>query len=179
MRKEKIREQVASLGSAAKRGLVYQTISIFRMSDGSEAVARGFALGMVVNFFPTFGFGVVLSGFVARVLGGNILAGFIGGATLAFAWPLLFFLNMQIGGFFYKSPILVDELEDVTEKTVDALVWGKTFLAGAAVNSVVAGLVSYGAVYIAHSRLRPKALEYFRRRARRRKSRLTGRKSAA
>lgn len=174
-----LRPFFARVGSAVKRWVVFQTISLFRVSDGSEAVARGFALGMIVNFFPTFGFGVVVSGFVARFFGGNALAGIIGGATLAFAWPLLFLLNMQVGGVFYRSPIVVDELEDVTEKTVSALVWGKTFMAGAVVNGLVGGLISYAAVFYTHSRLRPKALAYFRGRAKRRRARKSVRKKPA
>ena len=146
----------------------YHTLSLFRLDGGSEPVARGFALGALINFFPTFGFGVVVSGFLAGVCGGNVLAGFVGGAVFAVLWPLLFFLNMRVGDYFYLSPIRVDELEDVDDRTIDALVMGKTFLWGAVVNCLVFGLLSYGLVYLAHSRWRFQVLAWMAERRRRR-----------
>jgi hypothetical protein len=128
----------------SERAFLYQVIRLFRIREASEKVARGFAVGSVVNFFPTFGFGVLISGFIARVLGGNAVAGFVGGATLTFFWPFLFYLNIKMGGLFYQPPIAVGDVDDVTEKTVDALVWGKTFTVGAALNMLLAGLVVYG-----------------------------------
>ena len=80
-----------SLGLKIERCILFNVIRFFRIRGTSEKVARGFALGMVVNFFPTFGFGVLISGFFARLFGGNTVAGFVGGSTLTFFWPLLFY----------------------------------------------------------------------------------------
>jgi uncharacterized protein (DUF2062 family) len=148
-----------------ERGFFYQVIRLFRIRAASEKVARGFALGLVVNFFPTFGFGVLISGFIARALGGNTVAGLVGGATLTFFWPLLFYLNIRVGSLFYQSPIPVDEVQDVTEKTVQALVWGRTFMFGAFVNLVVVGLAVYGVLRLIYARIRPGMLRYFRHHA--------------
>jgi uncharacterized protein len=148
-----------------ERGFLYQVIRLFRIRAASEKVARGYALGLVVNFFPTFGFGVLISGFVARAFGGNAIAGFVGGATLTFFWPLLFYMNIQAGGLFYQSPIPVGEVQDVTEKTVKALVWGKTFMYGAIVNTIIFGLAVYGILRLLYARIRPGMLGYFRRHA--------------
>jgi hypothetical protein len=141
-------------------------IRLFRVRDESERVARGFALGMIVNFFPTFGFGVLISGFVARIFGGNAIAGVVGGATLTFAWPLLFYLNMRMGGLLFRPSIVVDELADVTEKTVNALVWGKTFMAGSVANSLLVGSTAYFLLRLLYARVRPGALAWFRGHAR-------------
>ncbi|MCL4789868.1 MAG: DUF2062 domain-containing protein [Verrucomicrobia bacterium] len=140
-----------------ERGFLYYTTRLFRIRDNVERVARGFALGMIVNFFPTFGFGVVISGFIARMLGGNLLAGFVGGATLTFFWPFLFYLNMLAGGWVYgRFPI--KDTEEVTEAAIRALVWGKTFTAGALLNSAVVGLLLYGLLYWVFSRYRARGL---------------------
>jgi hypothetical protein len=149
-----------------ERSGLYNAIRLTRIRGASERVARGFALGLVVNFFPTFGFGVLVSGFLARVLGGNFVAGLVGGATLTFAWPLLFLLNIWTGGFFFPPHVRVEELADVTEKTVNALVWGWTFTAGAVLNSVVCGGVVYLLLRLLYEETRPAALAYFRRHAR-------------
>ena len=156
---------IKRLWVSCKRYVLFHAIRLFRIRGQDERVARGFALGLIVNFFPTFGFGVFLSGFVARALGGNIVAGFAGGAILTFFWPVLFYLNMRMGRYFVRPPIVIDELEDVTEKTVDALVWGHTFLAGAFANSVLFGGVCYLFFRLLNWRIRPVALAYFRRHA--------------
>lgn len=143
----------------------YNLIRLFRIRAASEKVARGFALGLVINFFPTFGFGVLISGFVARFLGGNAVAGFVGGAVLTFFWPVLFYLNIRTGGLFHQSPINVVEVGDVTEKTIDALVWGKTFMAGALLNSLGVGLFVYYLLRLVYAKIRPRALTYFRHHA--------------
>lgn len=148
-----------------ERGFLYQVIRLFRIRSASEKVARGFALGLVVNFFPTFGFGILISGFVARLLGGNAVAGFVGGSVLTFFWPLLFYLNIKMGGLFYQPPVVVGDVDDVTEKTIDALVWGKTFTLGAVLNTSLVGLVVYGVLRLIYARIRPGALRYFRHHA--------------
>lgn len=156
------------------RSVVLHAIRLLRVRDASERVARGFALGLVVNFFPTFGFGVLISGFVARLFGGNGIAGLVGGATLTFAWPLLFFLNMRTGSLLFRPAIRVEELGDVTTKTVDALVWGKTFMAGSLMNSALLGLSVYLVLRLIYTRIRPGSLAWFRGHAREyRKKRIT------
>lgn len=151
---------------ALERCVVFNSIRLFRIRGQSERVARGFAVGLIVNIFPTFGFGVVISPALARILGGNVVAGFVGGASLAFMWPLLFYLNMRAGSLFVRPPVAIEELEDVTEKTMDALVWGQTFTVGAVVNSLLVGLMVYVALRLVYRQIRPGALAYFRHHAR-------------
>jgi len=149
-----------------ERSVLYNAIRLTRIRGASERVARGFAVGLMVNFFPTFGFGVLISGFCARLLGGNLLAGLAGGAVLGFSWPLLFLLNIWVGGLFYRPPVVLDELADVTEKTVNALVWGRTFTVGAILNSLVVGITVYLLLRLLYDETRPAALIWFRRHAR-------------
>lgn len=149
-----------------ERCFVFNLIRLFRIRARSEQVARGFAIGLMVNFFPTFGFGVVISAALARMLGGNAIAGLVGGASLTFFWPLLFYVNMRTGSLFVRPPVVIDELQDVTPKTMDALLWGQTFTVGALVNSALSGLVAYLLLRLVYRQIRPGALAYFRRHAR-------------
>lgn len=149
-----------------ERCFVFNLIRLFRIRGQSERVARGFATGFVVNFFPTFGFGVVFSAALARLCGGNAVAGFVGGASMTFFWPLLFYVNMRMGSLLVRPPVVIDEFDDVTEKTMDALMWGKTFTFGAVVNSLLAGLCVYLLLRLVYRKIRPGALAYFRRHAR-------------
>jgi len=145
-----------------KQWFIYHSIRFFRMRGSNEKAARGFAVGLACNFLPTFGFGALLSGFLAKLVRGNVVAGFIGGSLLAIFWPALFYLNIQVGGHFIRPPVMVDHLEDVTPQTVCALVWGKTFAIGAAINGLVIGLAAYFLFLSVYERYRPHALRLLR-----------------
>jgi uncharacterized protein (DUF2062 family) len=148
-----------------ERRFLFHLIRFFRIRGASEKVARGFSLGLIVNFFPTFGFGVLISGVFARLFGGNAIAGLAGGALLTFFWPVLFYLNMRTGGFFLGRS-RVSEFEEVVVESRSALVWGQTFTVGAIANSLLVGLCIYLLLRILYGRTRPAALAYFRRHAR-------------
>jgi hypothetical protein len=145
--------------------MIYYTIRLFRIRSTTEHIARGFAVGLMPNFFPTFGFGMLISGFLAKAVGGSALAGLVGGAVLAFAWPALFYLNMRMGSLFRQPSIVIDDFDDVTPKVIDTLVWGKTFTLGAILNSLLAGLAAYLTVLLLYHRVRPTVLAWFRRHA--------------
>ena len=169
---------IRKASKTVRRWTRFQTISLFRVNEGSERVARGFAVGALINFFPTFGLGLFAAGFAAGLTGGNVIAGFVGGAIFVVLWPLLFVLNMQTGGLIYHSPIQVDDIDDVDERTIDALVMGKTFLSGAAVNCLVGGLLLYGLVYFAHRQFRGRILTWLNERRARRVERLLARRES-
>lgn len=149
-----------------ERSLVYQAIRLTRLRHESERVARGFAVGLMVHFFPTFGVGVVISGVLARLVGGNVVAGVVGGGLLAFAWPLLFLLNLWTGSFFFPPSRPLPDLEVVATQSQRMLSWGKTFAVGALLNSLVIGGVVYLLLRALYAETRPAALAYFRRHAR-------------
>lgn len=159
-----------------ERCFLYYSMRLFRIRDNTERVARGFALGMIINFFPTFGFGVLVSGFFARLLGGNLVSGFVGGATLTLLWPFLFYLNMISGGWLHGR-FLIKDPDEVTESTIRALVWGKTFTTGAVVNSLVVGLVVYGLLYWLFSRYRAHGLARLYKSMKKHQRNLTARKA--
>ena len=161
-------QKLRTLGSRLRRGTKSMVLRVFRVKDASERVARGFALGMIINFIPSFGFGVLISGFVARLFGGNVIAGLAGGASLTFFWPFLFYLNLRRGSLFVRPDVEVQDVAEINEKSMDALMWGKSFILGMSVNIVLAGLLAYIAVFFLHARLRPAALAWFRRRRLRR-----------
>jgi uncharacterized protein (DUF2062 family) len=158
--------QMTPRGASCRHYLLYQAIRFFRLRGSREKGARGFAVGLACNFYPTFGLGAVISGFLAKLAGGNVVAGFIGGSTLAFFWPLLFFANMRVGSLFLRPPIVVDDLGDVTPQTVSRLVWGQTFLIGSVINSLIAATVAYFAFLLLYERVRPYALRWLRKKAR-------------
>ena len=162
----------AAMGSKIEHrirdGLRYQSIRFFRLRGSDERSARGFAIGLACNFYPTFGLGGFIALFLARLFGGNMAAGFIGGSLLAVFWPVLFYLNIKVGSWFFRPELPVDQLDDVTPHTVNALVWGQTFAIGSVINSLIVGVVAYFLFLALYARLRVPALRWLRERGRRR-----------
>lgn len=149
---------IKRLALRGKSWLLLQAIRFFRIPGDSESVARGFAVGLVVNFFPTFGFGVLISGFVARLMGGNSLAGLLGGATLTFAWPILFYLNYQVGSFLTDVALPSPAGGDAPLASSSSAV-GLAFMVGAVANSLFFGFAIYLSILLIHPRLRRTALQ--------------------
>lgn len=150
------------------RYLRHSFIRLFRIKAASERVARGFALGMVVNFLPTFGAGVLISGFFARALGGNVVAGVIGGATLTWAWPFLFYLNIRVGAWVLHKRALITDPEQLSSGTLGKAVWGQSFSVGAFCNSLLIGGLIYLVLRLVYEQIRRPALRVLRRRINRR-----------
>jgi len=149
-----------------KECVLYNVIRLFRIRSATEHVARGFAVGLIPNFFPTFGLGFLASAFLARITGGSTVAGFIGGAALTFFWPVLFFLNMKTGSIFITPRLLIVHLDDVTEESIRPLLCGPAFTTGAILNGLIVAGCAYVAILLFYARLRPWALAYFRSHAR-------------
>ena len=81
-----------------------------------------------------------------------------------------FYLNIRTGGPLVRRPIAVDDLEDVTERTMSLLMWGKTFAIGALVNSLLAAVAAYFVFLLLFQRVRAPALLWLRGRIRRRRT---------
>ncbi len=149
-----------------ERCIIWNVIRFFRIRRETEKVARGFALGLMTNFFPTFGFGVVVAAFLARLIRGNVIAGAIGGVSLSLIWPVLFYLNVQTGSLFVHPVIPIDDMDDLTERTMRRLLWGPAFTIGAILNGIAAAVISYVIILLFYEQVRPIALRYFRRHSR-------------
>lgn len=160
----------SNLGSRMQDGFLRLAVRFYRIKSSRRKAARGFAMGLACNFYPTFGLGGFISGFLARLFGGDMIAGFIGGSLLAPFWPLIFYFNIHVGGLFLRPPIAVDDLDDITPQTVNALVWGQTFAIGSVINSIFFGTLAYFFFLLAYERTRPNAIQWLRQRIRSRRA---------
>lgn len=157
------------LSQRLRDGFLVSAFRLFRLRDSADRVARGFAIGVACCFLPTFGAGGFVAALGARLLGGSLVAGFVGGCALAFAWPLLFLLNLKVGGLFFRPEVVVDDVGDLTPTTIDAVLWGKTFAVGTLINASLAAALAYVLVRAAFPRVRPAALRSLRGCLRRRR----------
>ncbi len=131
---------------------------ILETKEKPQRVALGCALGIGVNFFPTFGFGFILAFFLATLLRVNraIAAAFsiLTGPLV----PLLYALNFVSGGlilaeaagkenlvaFVLSQYALLLKVGRIQEQILGALeLFGSTFLLGASVNALLFGIALY------------------------------------
>jgi uncharacterized protein (DUF2062 family) len=143
------------------RKIKYLLIRLLRIKSNAHSIALGFTVGLLMNFVPSFGLGPILSAASAKLLRANTIAGFIGGLSFLWLFPLLFYLNVIIGELFI--PIDVNELEESLEDTEEAIEAGfqvgKAFLIGMLINIVMFGIVIYLLSYMIIKKYRREVLQ--------------------
>ncbi|WP_343215076.1 DUF2062 domain-containing protein [Evansella tamaricis] len=150
----------------------YLIIRLLRIKDKAHSVARGFTIGALMNFVPTFGFGPFLSTVSPKVVRGNAIAGFIGGLSFLWAFPILFLFNIKVGEKLLPIEIaetieeVVEEAgevdsEVVAEVVIEAgLVLGQAFFVGMVVNMILFGVVCYFLIYTIIKKYRREVLRF-------------------
>jgi len=88
---------------AIKRGVHYIFWRLKRLPGTPEFIARGFAIGIAVNFWPVLGTHLVLGYLFCQALGGSLLAMFIGTLfgnpwTFAIVYPLMYKIGKVLLG---------------------------------------------------------------------------------
>ncbi|MBY0097367.1 DUF2062 domain-containing protein [Mesobacillus maritimus] len=143
-----------------KRRTRYYVLRFVRLKANPHQVALGVTLGFIPNWFPTFGLGPILSMGLAKLSKGNVFAAALGGIVGVPLWPVLFWLNYQIGGLFHDKPSQVDEIEEVEyieaiNDTVESIQTGsEQFLTGAIMNILVSSVILYILTFVLFSKYR-------------------------
>lgn len=129
-----------------KRWLRYICLKIKRMKDNPQKLARGLALGVFLNFLPTFGTGIFIALVIARFIRANVFLAC--SAALATKWciPVLYTLNLKVGQMLLGMPS--ETLATLWHKIYaldlsGILALGKPFIIGSLLNSVVGAYVMY------------------------------------
>jgi uncharacterized protein len=140
----------------------YLLIKLLRLQDKAHSVALGFTLGLLINFVPSFGLGPVISVAFAKLLRGNAIAGLVGGLSIIWAFPILFYLNTLVGHLFFPIEIhdLTDHFEETDETVEFGLQVGKAFIAGMIANMIITGIIVYFISYTIIKNFRVKLLQY-------------------
>jgi len=133
-----------------RRRLRYYILKFLRLKGTPWKVALGFAVGAVVNFYPTFGFGVPLAGALAGFVRGNIPAGLIGDILFKPLFPAFFYLDLLLGNM-----LIGQRNADISRAVIDLaklepgafLTVGKVFLIGAFINSLLVGLLLFMIIF--------------------------------
>lgn len=139
----------------------YYLLKLFRISDSPSAIGRGFAMGIIVHFYPIFGFGLPMALFTAQLVRGSIAASGLGWAVTSPLWPPFFYLNFLVGDW-----VLGNDTEDIIQAIYnvahahfsDLLIIGKAFFLGAIINTIVTFVIIRWLVFVMVSRYRKEIL---------------------
>jgi len=117
---------------------------LLHLRDSTHEIALGFAVGVFVGVFPTFGFGALVLGALAIVIRFNFVASLIG--TLInnpLFTPFWLISSYKVGELVTKAGIKINE--DFLKNTFNFTL---SYLVGNIILSVVSGIISYFVVYI-------------------------------
>ncbi len=88
-----------------RRSVLYYLKRILRLSGTPYAIAMGAAVGAAVSFTPFIGFHLILTFAVAWILGGNMIAGAIGGSFFGnpLTYPVIWASTYKLGHLILDS----------------------------------------------------------------------------
>ncbi|KAF1085999.1 hypothetical protein SPSYN_00737 [Sporotomaculum syntrophicum] len=121
---------------------------VMDLPDAPSKVALGAALGLAFDFLPIPIISIPIAFLVARLLGGNGLAGALSAAFFKWAVPFFYVLNVATGNLLLNFALPDDSVTVAVMDThgpwMEQLVQlGVPFLVGAAVNALLAWLALY------------------------------------
>ncbi len=121
---------------------------VMDLPDAPTKVALGAALGVAFDFLPIPIISIPIAYMVARVVGGNGLAGALTAAFFKWAVPFFYILNVATGNLLLGFKLPEDTVTVAALGTPDLWIaqlaeLGLPFLVGAAVNATLAWLALY------------------------------------
>lgn len=147
------------MGKKIIRWSRYKILKILRLKDGSDRIAKGVALGIVFNFLPTFGLGLICAFLVAGLVRANQMAAVLSAILVKFGLPFFYLLNLAVGQIAVGQGLAIGGAEmphfSFTEMNWEGIKnLGWPFLIGSMINSLCAGILTYFLVFRAVERYR-------------------------
>ena len=85
------------------RACVYTKHRIIRLSDSSQKIALGLAIGVGISFTPFLGTHFIQAGFLAYLLRANFLAALVGTfAGNPWTFPFMWWAGISLGSFIFE-----------------------------------------------------------------------------
>ncbi|HZW82643.1 MAG TPA: DUF2062 domain-containing protein [Candidatus Deferrimicrobium sp.] len=146
-----------------RRAIRYYLLKFLRLKGAPWKVAVGFALGACINFYPTFGIGILCAGLLAGVFRVSISASLLGDILFKSLFPAFFYFNLVMGNFLLgkdlnhlrRSLIVLSHLNKSNLELIS-----EVFFLGAFVNTLILGVLLYSIIYLMFSRYRGNLLRF-------------------
>ncbi|MGM7636502.1 DUF2062 domain-containing protein [Bacillus sp. Hm123] len=144
-----------------QRRLKYLLLKFFRLKGSAHSISIGFTLGASINFIPSFGIGVLISVAIAKLCRGNPIAGFLGGISLMWVFPVLFYLNVLTGRFIFPNNLGEAINKAVLDQSIlTSLSLGRTFIIGMLINIILFICLLYPPIYLICKRYQKRIRQY-------------------
>lgn len=127
-----------------RRWLRFRILKVVRMQGSVDQIARGIALGVGMDFLPTFGFGLVFAYVSAIIFRANRIAAMF--TSLAVKPLILPFYgaNILVGRLLMGQPTENVKMPDASFLSIETFKHvSNVFLLGSAVNTVISMIVVY------------------------------------
>lgn len=127
-----------------QRWLRLKTLKIMRLRGNPDLIAKGIALGVSVDFLPTFGLGALFAYLFATIGKVNRIAAVV--TSLAFKWLIIPFYaaNIMVGRFILGRPTDNIDVPRGFSWSLDSVKGlSDAFFIGSAVNALVGGVAVY------------------------------------
>lgn len=127
-----------------RRWLRMKMLKIMRLKGNPDLIAKGIALGVSVDFLPTFGLGALFAYLFATLGKVNRIAAVL--TSLAFKWLIIPFYaaNFMVGRFILGQPmdeVVVSTGFSFSLDSVKNL--SSAFFLGSVINALVSGVIVY------------------------------------
>jgi len=135
------------------RWVRYHYLRLVRVNDSPEKVALGFAIGVTVGIFPTFGLGIVIVILLAWLTNINKASAIIGSLvmnpwTSPFFWVLSFFTgSLMLGNNINETAVQIKSLK--THGDLWEAVLGKRLILPYIIGNITVTAVSAATSYLA------------------------------
>lgn len=134
---------------AIYRRLKYEYLKLIRMKGAPSIIARGFSVGIFVEFItlPTFGLAFILLYPMNLLFRSSVSASLIGFVIGKIMLPLFMLINFNIGNVLVGQPIQdhIEESQGLIAMLKENLL---AYLTGSAVMGVVVSIGSYFLIYL-------------------------------
>lgn len=135
-----LKEKTMTVGRLVR----YYLLKFFRLNGSPRKVALGFSLGVCMNFYPTFGFGLAMAAVLAGLLRANIAASLLGDTLFKIFFPFFFYLNYLVGemliGHRFVYSIGVGRWEHHGHDLIQV---SEAFFLGMILNTLIVGTILY------------------------------------
>jgi len=127
------------------REIKYYYLKYKRTKDTPKSIARGIAMGISLDFFPTFGLGLILAFFIAGLFKANRPAAVLAAIAGKWAIPFFYYLNYKIGKLFTGMGFVRYGAFDpkMMFQVINFKNLSYAFLVGSFINGIVVALVTY------------------------------------
>lgn len=130
------------------RWLKLKWLVFIRLKDEPASIAKGVAIGIAMDFLPTFGFGLIFAYIIALVLRVNKVAAVLSAVFFKWAIPIFYIGNIAMGKLLTSREIQPKDLSSINANQGffhfgDWTELSTTFLMGSGLNAIIAGIISY------------------------------------